>query len=107
MAFGIGTMHYVGMEAIRMNAHMVYDFTLFVISILVATMVSSVFVESAGEINASLYEVLDIDADTYGRVKDDLIATFPAIRELAAMLFGSPRQGEVGGNAVMSIGMVL
>lgn len=36
MALGIGTMHYVGMEAMRMNAHMVYDLPLFIISIVVA-----------------------------------------------------------------------
>lgn len=57
---------------------------------LVAAIVSSAFVESAVEIDASFYAVLDIDADTYGRVKDDLMATFPTIQELAATLFGSP-----------------
>lgn len=36
MALGIGTMHYLGMEAMRMNAHMLYEPTLFMTSILVA-----------------------------------------------------------------------
>ena len=36
MAVGIGTMHYTGMEAMRMNAAMRYDFLLFAASILAA-----------------------------------------------------------------------
>lgn len=36
LALGIGTMHYSGMEAMRMQAHLRYDATLFITSIIVA-----------------------------------------------------------------------
>ena len=42
MAVGIGTMHYVGMEAMRMNAILRYDVVLFALSILVAHGLASV-----------------------------------------------------------------
>jgi NO-binding membrane sensor protein with MHYT domain len=42
MAVGIGTMHYSGMEAMRMNAYMYYDLTLFIISILVAHVMATI-----------------------------------------------------------------
>lgn len=36
LALGIGSMHYLGMEAMQMDALMVYDFTWFVLSIVIA-----------------------------------------------------------------------
>lgn len=42
MAVGIGTMHYTGMEAMQLNALMRYDFSLFILSILVAHLLASV-----------------------------------------------------------------
>ncbi|MBW3696027.1 PAS domain S-box protein [Vibrio sp. T187] len=36
LALGIGSMHFIGMEAMKMDVLMVYDFTLFVLSIVVA-----------------------------------------------------------------------
>ena len=44
MAVGIGTMHYVGMEAMRMSAILRYDVVLFALSILVAHVLASVAV---------------------------------------------------------------
>ena len=42
MAIGIGTMHYLGMEAIVMQAELRYDFNLFALSIVVAFLLSSI-----------------------------------------------------------------
>ncbi|MGF1755892.1 ATP-binding protein [Vibrio makurazakiensis] len=36
LALGIGSMHFIGMEAMKMDVIMVYDFTFFVLSILIA-----------------------------------------------------------------------
>jgi NO-binding membrane sensor protein with MHYT domain len=41
MALGIGTMHYTGMEAMRMNGLLRYDVKLFILSIMVAHLLAT------------------------------------------------------------------
>lgn len=55
---------------------------------LVAAMVSSVYAESAAEIDAVHYEDLSMDFATYVQLYDDLTVSLPGMRELATTLFG-------------------
>ncbi len=59
---------------------------------LVAAMISSSYEESTTGIDPALYEILNIDSNTYVQAYDDLVRTFPVIQELADTLFQRKNQ---------------
>lgn len=59
---------------------------------LVTAMISSYYKESTTGIDPALYEILNIDTNTYGQAFDDLVRTVPVIQELVDTLFHRKNQ---------------